>query len=156
MPLNPPAPPVGTADEAEAEFYDALQHGDLDRLMAVWSDDDDIVCVHPGGPRIVGAAAIRASFAEIFAHAGAVPARPEQVRRVETLSSAVHSVVERVQAAASGPADAPGPDAPGEGFVVATNVYVRGARGWRLVAHHASPSIAVVYAVAEGPPSTLH
>ena len=51
----------GHADEVEAAFYDALQNGDIDKLMACWADEDDIVCVHPGGPRIVGAAAIRAS-----------------------------------------------------------------------------------------------
>lgn len=154
MPLISPAPPVGTADELEAEFYDALQHGDLDRVMAVWSDDDDIVCVHPGGPRVVGAAAIRASFAELFAQGGAVRARPEQVRRVETLSSAVHSVVERIgPAPGSQASSAAGGD---DVFVVATNVYVRGARGWRLVAHHASPALALAYAGAEGTPSTLH
>jgi uncharacterized protein len=38
--------------------------------MAVWADDDEIVCVHPGGPRVVGAAAIRASFEAIFANGG--------------------------------------------------------------------------------------
>ena len=149
MSRKSPAPPVGTADDLEAEFYDALQHADLDRLMATWSDDDDIVCVHPGGPRIVGPAAIRASFAAIFAQGGAITAVPEQVRRVETLSSAVHSVLERI---ALPPVEDGSPDA----YVVATNVYLRGPRGWRLVAHHASPAIAIELTGAERPPSTLH
>ena len=50
--------PTGSADDTEAEFYAAMQHGDIDRLMAVWADDDDIACIHPGGPRLVGAVAI--------------------------------------------------------------------------------------------------
>ena len=41
----------GSADEIEAAFYEALQKGDIDRLMACWSDDDEVVCVHPGGHR---------------------------------------------------------------------------------------------------------
>ena len=49
----------GTADEVEAAFYEALQRGDLEQLMACWADEDDIFCVHPGGPRQVGAPAIR-------------------------------------------------------------------------------------------------
>ena len=41
--------PLASADDIEQQFYEALQRGDIDKLMAVWSDDDDIACVHPGG-----------------------------------------------------------------------------------------------------------
>ena len=54
MARQKPAPP-STPDDIEAQFYEALQRGDIERLMAVWSDDDEISCVHPGGPRLVGA-----------------------------------------------------------------------------------------------------
>jgi len=125
-----PAPLLESPDDIEQQFYEALQRGDIDRLMAVWSDDEEISCVHPGGPRVVGAAAIRAAFEAVFAN-GAVNARPEKVRRLQTLTSAVHSVLEHVEImTAEGPRSA---------WVVATNVYLKGAQGWRLVAHHASP-----------------
>ena len=125
-----PMAPLASPDEIEQQFYEALQRGDIERLMAVWSDDEDICCVHPGGPRVLGAAAIRATFDAMFAH-GTIDARPEKVRRVQTHSCAVHSVLEQVRVmTAEGPQSA---------WVVATNVYVKGAQGWRLVAHHASP-----------------
>ena len=60
--MRKPKLPPGTPDDAEVAFYDALQHADIDRLMACWADEDDIVCVHPGGPRLLGAGAIRAAF----------------------------------------------------------------------------------------------
>ena len=120
----------GTADDIEAAFYEALQTGDIELLMACWSDDDEIVCVHPGGPRVVGSAAIRATFEAIFAN-GSIRAWPEQVRRIEAMASVVHNVLERVQVITeTGPADA---------YVLATNVYHKTAQGWRMVAHHASP-----------------
>ena len=52
---RPKPPPIAPAspDEVEQQFYEALQSGDIDALMAVWADDDDIFCVHPGGPRVV-------------------------------------------------------------------------------------------------------
>ncbi|WP_280153744.1 nuclear transport factor 2 family protein [Piscinibacter sp. XHJ-5] len=128
--IKPPQALLGSPDEIEAQFYEALQRGDIDRLMAVWSDDDDIVCVHPGGPRLVGAAAIRGSFETLFAN-GSVDAQPEKVRRVLSHSSAVHNVLERVQVMGS--------DGPQAAWVIATNVYLKGAQGWRLVCHHASP-----------------
>ena len=128
--LKPPHPPLASPDEIEHQFYEALQQGDIDKLMAAWSDDDEISCVHPGGPRVIGAAAIRAAFEAIFGN-GAVNARPEKVRRLQTLTSAVHSVLEHIQIMTG--------DGPQSAWVVATNVYLKGAQGWRLVAHHASP-----------------
>ena len=119
-----------TPDETEAQFYEALQQGDIDKLMAVWSDDDDIVCVHPGGPRVVGAAAIRAAFEAIFAN-GAIRARPDKVRRLQTMNCAVHSVLERI--------DIPTDEGLQTAWVVATNVYVKSGARWAMAAHHASP-----------------
>ena len=74
---------MASVDDVQAQFYDALQHGDIERLMAVWSDDDEVAIVHPGGPRVVGLGAIRASFEAIFA-SGPIPVRPDSVRRVES------------------------------------------------------------------------
>jgi len=127
---KPPHAVLVSPEDIEAQFYEALQRGDIDRLMAVWSDDDEIVCVHPGGPRLIGAAAIRASFEAIFSN-GAVDAQPERQRRVQSHSSAVHNVLERVQVMGDG--------GPRSAWVIATNVYLKGAQGWRLVCHHASP-----------------
>jgi uncharacterized protein (TIGR02246 family) len=125
-----PMAPLASPDDIEQQFYEALQRGDIERLMAVWSDDEDITCVHPGGPRVVGAGAIRAAFDSMFAN-GSIDARPEKVRRLQTHSCAVHSVLEQVRVMTE--------EGPQSAWVVATNVYVKGTQGWRLVAHHASP-----------------
>ena len=121
---------AGSADDVEAAFYEALQHGDIDGLMACWADEDDIICVHPGGPRLVGAVAIREAFEAMFAR-GSIRAMPDRVRRIEALAAAVHNVVERVELLTA--------EGSQHAWVVATNVYLKGAQGWRLVAHHASP-----------------
>ena len=121
----------GTPDEVEAAFYEALQLGDIDKLMACWADEDEIACIHPGGARLSGAGAIRAAFEAMFAHGGAVHVRPEQIRRVDSLASAVHHVLEKV--------DILTPDGPSSAHVIATNVYHKTPQGWRLVVHHASP-----------------
>jgi ketosteroid isomerase-like protein len=120
----------GSADDTESAFYEALQKGDIEQLMACWAEEDDIVCVHPGGPRLLGAGAIRAAFEAMFTH-GTLRARPAQVHRVQALASAVHSVVEHVEVML--------PDGPHEAVVQATNVYHKTPQGWRMVAHHASP-----------------
>ena len=125
-----PTAPLASPDEIEQQFYEALQAGDIERLMAVWSDDEEISCVHPGGPRVVGAAAIRGAFDSMFAN-GTINARPEKVRRLQTHSCAVHSVLEHIHVMTT--------EGPQSAWVVATNVYLKTAQGWRLVSHHASP-----------------
>ena len=144
---RPPAANLSPPEEIEQQFYEALQRGDIDRLMEVWADDDEINCVHPGGPRVVGAAAIRQAFESIFAN-GAINAHPEKVRRLQTLDCAVHSVLERVQVMTD--------EGPQSAWVVATNVYLKTALGWRMVAHHASPGSAnEVQEIGEAP-AVLH
>jgi ketosteroid isomerase-like protein len=120
----------GHADEVEAAFYEALRAGDIDRLMACWADEDDIACVHPGGPRLIGATAIRATFEAMFA-GGGIRVRPDRVRRIESVGCCVHHLVERVEVLT--------PEGPQEAWVIACNVYLKTAQGWRLVVHHASP-----------------
>ena len=131
---KPPAPESvlgGSPDEVEATFYEAMQKGDIEQLMSCWADEDDIVCIHPGGARIVGAGAIRAAFDTLFTQGGSISIRPDGIRRVDSMASAVHSVLERVEVMSE--------EGPVQAYVLATNVYHKTPRGWRLVMHHASP-----------------
>ncbi|WP_374586554.1 nuclear transport factor 2 family protein [Pseudoduganella sp.] len=116
----------GSAAEVEAAFYDALNRADLEALMALWADDEEIVCVHPGGARLIGHAAIRASWSAILEHGG-LQIRPSQLHETHNLMSSVHTVIEGVTAASGEPA-----------HLIATNVYVKTPKGWRIVLHHVS------------------
>lgn len=138
----------GDADDVEAAFYDALQRGDIDKLMACWADEDEIFCIHPGGPRVVGTTAIRATFEAMFADGGAVRAWPERVRKVLGMGSCVHNVLERVEVLSA--------DGPATAWVIATNIYHRTAQGWRLVAHHASPGTTSEIQEVSDAPAVLH
>jgi uncharacterized protein (TIGR02246 family) len=134
-------------EDAEAQFYEALRDGDLERVMAVWADDDDVVCVHPGGTRLVGPQAVRAAFEAIFAN-GNVVVHPQHVKRVQAMGSAVHSVLERI--------DIVTVEGPRTGWIVATNVYAKTSEGWRMVAHHASPGAPDEIPEIADTPSVLH
>ena len=146
---KPKVPPAssGNADDIEAAFYDALQSGDIEKLMACWGDEDDIVCVHPGAPRLVGPAAIRGAFDAMFAN-GTIRAQPIKVRKVETMSASVHSVLERVEVLTE--------EGPRHAYVIATNVYHKTAQGWRMVAHHASPGTPSEIQEVSDAPQVLH
>ena len=126
MPIKREKQLNGSAVEVETAFYAALNRADLDALMALWADDEEIVCVHPGGTRLIGHAAIRASWNKILEHGG-LHIMPSQLHETHNLMSSVHTVVEGTTAASGEPA-----------HLVATNVYVKTPRGWRIVLHHVS------------------
>ena len=118
----------GTAYETEAAFYAALARADIEALMALWAEDEDIACIHPGAPRLVGYAAIRASWEEIFKQGG-VLIHPVSVGSVQNLMMAIHHVVEELKRAESDLQNM---------HVLATNTYIKTPLGWRIVVHHAS------------------
>ena len=147
--MRQPSSVFATAEAAEEAFYDAMQRGDLEAMMGLWADDEDVACAHPNGTRLVGLPAIRASFETIFA-GGGVHIRISDVRIHQGAAIAVHNLVEQLLVSGRG----------GTQVVpcVATNVYVKTVRGWRIVLHHASP-------IGEGggdpqpahvPPAVLH
>jgi len=120
-----------TPDEAEHAFYEALEQADPVRLMQVWSDDEDIVCIHPGGLRVVGHSAVQESWHQILS-SGPVRVRPMRPLVLLSMMSAVHVLIEQIATSAH-------PNASFANCYV-TNIYHKGPTGWRMVMHHASPA----------------
>lgn len=117
-----------SADETEAAFYDAVSRSDIESLMALWAEDEEIVCIHPGSSRLVGHATIRASFEAIFER-GTVLIRPVQLHVTRHVMTEVHSIIEEVQRTTEITPDI---------HILCTNVYIKTPRGWRITLHHAS------------------
>ena len=120
-----------TAQDAENAFYEALESCDLEAMMAVWAEDEEILCVHPTGPRLTGNDQIRESWAQIFS--SGVRARVHLSNQVQigAMMIAVHSVHENFSVEGDERPRLP---------IVATNVYLRTAAGWRMIVHHGSPA----------------
>jgi ketosteroid isomerase-like protein len=115
--------------EAEAAFYQAFVARDLKLMMQVWDNADDIVCIHPLGPALVGVEAVRASFEAILGKGTEMKFVVEECHRSQTSNAALHVVLEHIRV--RGKSQPP---------VAATNAYRLTRRGWRMVLHHASPA----------------
>ena len=100
--------------------------------MAVWAEDEEIVCIQPGGPRLNGYANVRESWRRIFESGQRLTVVLSQPIMLQGMLVSVHSLFEQV--------GLKGGDAGQTAPLLATNVYVRGALGWRLLVHHASPA----------------
>ncbi|MEN9315764.1 MAG: hypothetical protein RIS35_2157 [Pseudomonadota bacterium] len=136
-----------TAEAAEEAFYDAMRRGDLAAMMALWADDEDVVCIHPGGGRLVGLQAIRAGFESIFA-TGGIDIRPTRARVHSGASMEIRTLVEQILV--------PERSATRIIEVASTNVYVKVSRGWRIVLHHAGPGIEASGSEPRAPSAVLH
>ena len=134
-----------TAQDCQNAFYEALERSDLEAMMAVWSEDEEIVCVHPAGPRLAGQAQVREVWRQMFAGGPGVRVRLSQQMVIAGVMLEVHSVHENITVAGE---QRPRPP------MVATNVYLRTAAGWRMIAHHASPAPGQQAAAEPPPPAT--
>lgn len=133
-----------TPQDAEAAFYEALERADLAAMMAVWAEDEEVLCVHPGGERLAGFAAVRENWRRLFAGSTRVSVRTSNPLRREGMLLAHHSNHEHYSV---------GGEAQPRPPVVASHVFVRGAQGWHLFARHASASPAPL---AIDIPAVLH
>ena len=139
-----------TAQDAENAFYEALERCDLDGMMAVWAEDEEVVCVHPAGARLTGQDQVRESWAQMFAAGPRARLQVSQQVAIAGMMLAVHSVFETFSIE--------GKNEPQPLPIVATNVYLRTAAGWRMIVHHASPAPGQPAPAAprNTPPKMLH
>jgi len=134
-------------EECEQAFYGALEAADVDAVSDTWLDDDDVVCVHPGGTRLVGYAAVRSSLAALLA-SGPVQIRTVSRKCFESTTIAVSNVIEEVVVVQSGSRQLV--------HVIATNAFAKTPSGWKMVLHHAAPAPQGRAADVETPHGPVH
>jgi len=140
---KPRTPTIFTSpQDAALAFYQAFEARDIEAMMAAWAEDEDIVCVHPGGPRLVGYEAVRAGWEQLFAGDTRLSFKLDEIVMIETVGLALQSAIEHVTV---------GNDPKPRGAAIATNVMLRTPSGWRVVVHHASPAPAVAVVSPAGP-----
>jgi SnoaL-like protein len=125
--------------DVNRRFYGAFEALDLDAMDGVWEQSGRAACLHPGGAWLVGWDQVRRGWEMIV---DATPYIEFEVADVVVWVEdpmAWVTCVERVTGADGEAAE-----------VAATNAFVLGAGGWRMVLHHASPIIrAAAFGAAE-------
>ncbi|MFN3986457.1 MAG: YybH family protein [Rhodocyclaceae bacterium] len=136
-----------SALEVEAAFYDALARSDLELMMSVWSEDDEVVCVPPDGGRLVGYAAVRSAWQQLFESGARLNVRVTHGVISNSMLLTVHSVFEHVAVEGDDRLAPP---------MIATNAYARGPHGWKMILHHASPGPELHAPDDSAAPRTVH
>jgi ketosteroid isomerase-like protein len=116
-------------------FYEAFERLDIQLMAAVWRQDEEVQCIHPGWPRLIGWQAVRDSWIRIFNNT-----RSMKFQITDTKIAVRHSVAwvvctERISMIID--------EEPQETQVLATNIFRRDDHGWDdpwlMVLHHGSP-----------------
>lgn len=125
--------------EANDAFYRAFQKGDADALVAMLSRRDDLEVMHPGWPVIRGRALVTATWRDVAANP---PPLRVAAPRVLPLGhdAAIVTCYEHIERTT----------------LVATNVWVREAEGWRLLHHQSAPSVRDEDAAVAPPDDLFH
>lgn len=124
-------PTFNTPQDTEDAYYDALEEGDLPRLLTVWDDSNDISCLLPMQALAQGRAAVTEAFAQLLGHGRGIELSVTHLHWIETHDVAIHLVEETAQnTVTGGPPPLP---------VYASNIYRKDSRGWHLIVHQNTP-----------------
>jgi ketosteroid isomerase-like protein len=143
-------PPEVAADieaitDANEEFYNAAEAGDLDRLGAIWLTgpfQNSVQCVHPGWAPVFGREEVLRSWAVVCANTPFLQFFLTDVRVDVVDRIAVVTLTENIitdMSAGSDSEDDPGFIAGGRATTI--NIFRRTEDGWRLWMHHAAAVI---------------
>ena len=116
--------------KANELFYEAFESLDIVKMDRVWAQQDYVTCIHPGWNPLTGREAVMASWAGILG--GGAPPNIRCLGPVAFVTGDTAFVIcyESLD----------------DGFLVATNIFVREAGGWHMVHHQAGQTM-------QGPPT---
>jgi len=115
---------------ANTDFYVAFARGDVDQMEAIWSQAEDVTCIHPGWQALVDRHAVMESWRAILQSPPAI--RCVGARAFVNGTNAYVICYEGM----------------GDGMLVATNVFRKENERWCVIHHQAGPT----RTVQEAPP----
>lgn len=121
---------LGDVVAANARFYRAFEALDIALMDQVWVHGEHVKCVHPGWPLLSGWDAVRESWTAIFENTAEMRFTLSNVQAMVGGDLAWVSCTENILSEAGGRVSVTA--------ILATNLYERDGRQWRLVHHHAS------------------
>jgi ketosteroid isomerase-like protein len=116
---------------ANDRFYEVISSLDLEEMERVWSNGDEIRCIHPGWDALGGRRKVLASWQAIFSSSPDLNVEPDEVEVTLYGDLAWVHCLEKITSS--------GDDDDSTSFARTTNLYIRNDGIWLLVLHHASP-----------------
>lgn len=109
---------------ANDAFYRAFAARDVKAMDAVWARHAPVACIHPGWGALVGRQAVMESWSRILGGPGAPKIACRDARSFVAGDLAWVICFEVID----------------DGYLIATNLFVREGDAWRMVHHQAGPT----------------
>lgn len=109
--------------EANNAFYQAFNADNAEAMEGLWSNQHDIVVIHPGWPALYGRESVLSSWRQIIESGNNQNIHCLDVKVCMLGDSALVTCIEEIQ----------------QSRLMATNIYVREGDVWKIVHHHAGP-----------------
>lgn len=111
---------------ANEAFYQAFRDRDMDAMEDLWSEREDVTCIHPGWPLLLNRKDVLQSWMSILANPESPAVQSDNAVVRQAGDMAYVTCYERID----------------DNVLVATNVFVRDGRRWRMMHHQAGPTSA--------------
>ena len=113
------------------KFYEALTTADLSLMDELWIQSEDVQCVHPGWPLLLGWGKVRESWKNIFESGGLTDIQVSNIFIDVSEDTAWLNCTEKLSYTI------------GDQVVITlaqtTNIFEFRDNAWKMVLHHASP-----------------
>ena len=121
---------------ANAAFYEAFQALDFEALFGTWHQTSYAYCIHPGWDILRGWESVRESWRAIMGSAAYMKIEISEPSGLILGRSAWVTCVENIYTISEGITT--------HATVASTNIFESTEAGWKMIAHHGSPTGAVL------------
>jgi ketosteroid isomerase-like protein len=131
--------------EANESFYRAFESLDINEMQNIWSRESAVQCGHPGWRILRGWDAVMESWRRIFENTPAIRFLLTHVSIEMRGNMAWVTLYENLRSSVEGQEVS--------AIVLSTNIFEKGADGWRMILHHGS---SVAQPTPADDPQTVH
>lgn len=117
--------------EINKSYYKAFENFDIEMMSQIWSNTDDVVCIHPGWDILVGWEKVKEGWNKIFMEETLLKFTIRNPNVIIRYKIGIISCIEEIFISSR--------ETISQTFIATTNLYQETESGLKLFYHHSSP-----------------
>lgn len=117
--------------EINKSYYKAFENFDLETMSQIWSNSDEVICIHPGWDILVGWEKVKDSWKKIFMDETLLKFTIRNPITIILDDTGIISCIEEIFISSR--------DTISQTFIATTNIFKSTEKGLKLFYHHSSP-----------------